>query len=107
MYKKIFLILILQLPFFANAAEIGCSGVVTWVMADHSSCKDDAGKKQLAFKHSSGAYWFCSGSDTASSLVLAAKMSQSALSVYMDNDGGNSTCSVHSHFLKPNYSIIL
>ena len=88
------------------AGEIGCSGTVAVIMADHHSCTDETGKKQLAFKLSSGGgNWLCSGSDGSSALVLSAKMSDKNISVYISDDGG-ATCQSHANYLKPSYIVL-
>ncbi|AIW18805.1 hypothetical protein F0267_23160 [Vibrio coralliilyticus] len=40
---------------------------------EHNSYQDDNGKNQMAFKLSGDAYWMCSDSGSASSLVLSAR----------------------------------
>ncbi|MCG9682883.1 hypothetical protein L1D31_09890 [Vibrio sp. Isolate23] len=97
--------LILLIPSLVGAAEISCKGTVSLIMADHTSCRDDNGKKQLAFKVTGDNYWLCSGSDSASSLVLSVKMSEKNLVVYFDDNGGSLTCQSHRHYLKPKYII--
>lgn len=104
-HLKLFIFLLLLSPSVATAANIACKGTITWVMGDHPSCKDENGKKQLAFKHTTGAYWFCSGSDSASALILSAKMSKAPINIYM-NDANGGTCNVHQHYLKPTYVIV-
>lgn len=90
---------------YAQAAEISCNGKVHWLMAEHPSCTDDTGKKQFAFKLEGMTSWKCSGSDTASSLLLAAKMSDKSLHVSI-NDTNGATCSTHTSYLKNNYIIL-
>jgi len=90
---------------YANAGDISCSGKISMLMADHNSCKDSNGKKQLAFKLKGTQSWLCNGSDTASSLILSAKMADKTLSVYI-SDAGGATCGTHANYLKPSYSII-
>ena len=89
---------------WSNATDISCNGTITWVMADHPSCTDDSGKKQLAYKLSTGDYWFCSGSDAASSLILSAKVTNAQMLLYINNDNG-ATCQIHSHYMKASYII--
>jgi hypothetical protein len=103
--KKMLPMLCLFFPLTASAADIACSGNITWVMAEHPSCVDGNNKKQLAYKIEGSGYWFCSGSDTASSLVLGAKFAAKSVTVYMDNANGAS-CTSHSHYLKPSYIIL-
>lgn len=88
-----------------GATDIACNGTITWVMADHPSCTDDSGKRQLAYKLSTGDYWFCSGSDTASSLILSAKVTNAQMLLYINNDNG-ATCQIHSHYMKASYIIV-
>lgn len=87
------------------AAEINCYGKVGMLMADHPSCVDGAGKRQLAFKLEGTSPWLCNGSDAASSLVLSAKMADKNLSVYI-SDADGATCGAHANYLKPKYTII-
>lgn len=98
----IFLISITSLVY---AGDIACSGQITALMADHPSCTDDSGKEQLAFKISGSPSWKCNNSDTASSLVLAAKISNKSVIVYL-SDAGGATCQSHTQYTKPSYTII-
>ncbi|MBL1276737.1 MAG: hypothetical protein COB30_011680 [Ectothiorhodospiraceae bacterium] len=88
-----------------QAGTISCRGKVSVLMAEHVSCKDSDNKKQFAFKLEGMETWKCSGSDTASSLLLAAKISDKSLSVYI-SDGNGATCSTHSAYLKSSYIIL-
>lgn len=87
------------------AGDISCSGKVTLLMADHTSCSDSEGKKQLAFRLAGSPLWKCNGSNTASSLVLAAKISNKSITVYL-NDTGGTTCQSHAQYIKPRYTFI-
>lgn len=89
----------------AYAGNISCSGKISMLMAEHDSCKDSAGKKQFAFKLVGTTSWKCSGSDTASSLLLASKVADKSLSVYM-SDANGATCSTHNGYLKASYIIL-
>jgi len=89
----------------AHAGEFACSRQVTLLMADHPSCTDNSGKKQLAFRLAGSSQWKCNNSDTASSLVLAAKMSNKAITVYL-NDAGGATSQSHAQYIRPGYTFI-
>ncbi|NOU49063.1 hypothetical protein HG263_00670 [Pseudoalteromonas sp. JBTF-M23] len=104
--KKIsVLIALLLIVNSAHAKDISCSGKVSMLMAEHISCKDSSNKKQFAFKLEGTTSWKCSGSDTASSLLLAAKVAEKPLTIYMD-DANGATCSTHNGYLKVSYIIL-
>lgn len=105
MKNYIALILLSVVTCSANAADIACNGTITWVMADNASCTDSSGKKQIAYKHSTGDSWLCSGSDSASSLILSAKIAAVPVTVYINNNNGE-TCQVHGSYVKASYIII-
>jgi hypothetical protein len=90
---------------FSYAGEIACTAQITLLMADHPSCTDNNGEKQLAFMLAGSDVWICNNSDTASSLVLAAKMSEKSITVYMSDTGG-ATCQSHTQYIKPSYTYI-
>jgi hypothetical protein len=100
-----FLIVLLLVGANAHAGDISCSGKVAMLMAEHNSCKDVNKKKQFAFKLEGMTSWKCSGSDSASSMLLAAKVSDKPLTVYI-SDANGATCSIHSSYLKANYIIM-
>jgi len=106
--KSIFSItvpILLLLAGNVKAGDMACSGKISLLMAEHTSCKDENNKKQFAFKIEGTSSWKCSGSDTASSLLLAAKISDKPLTFYISDING-ATCSVHSNYLKSNYIIL-
>ncbi|WP_156492041.1 hypothetical protein, partial [Oleiphilus sp. HI0123] len=87
-FLKIIVVAFLLITANVHAADIACAGKVSALMAEHNSCKDSTGKKQFAFKLSGMSSWKCSGSDTASSLLLASKVADKSLSVYMSDANG-------------------
>ena len=104
-FEKAAFLLLITSSFYCNATEISCTGTITSLMADHSKCTDNNGKKQLAFKITGSNYWLCNDSDTASSVTLSAKIAEKPLEIYINNDNGE-TCEIHPHYLKPNYTIL-
>ncbi|ARU27792.1 hypothetical protein [Cellvibrio sp. PSBB006] len=103
-FKAVILVLSAN-SFQTLAADISCTGTVTWVMGDHPNCTDGNGKKQLAFKITGSDNWLCNNSDAASSLVLSAKVAEKPLLIYMNSDNGE-TCATRPHYVKPNYTIM-
>lgn len=103
--KAISFFVLFAITQFGYAGDIACSGKITLVMADHPSCIDGNGKKQLAFRLAGSSLWICNNSDAASSLVLAAKLSEKTVTVYMD-DAGGATCQSHAQYIKPSYTIV-
>lgn len=88
-----------------EAGDVSCTGKVSVIMAEHNSCRDESGKKQFAYKLEGFSTWKCSSSDSASSLLLAAKISNKSITVYQsDKDGA--TCANHSDYLKASYIIM-
>src|SRR5690606_40948819 len=97
--RKALFVLALTGSLHSHAADVSCTGNVTWVMGDHANCIDDNGKKQLAFKISGSDSWLCNNSDTASSLVLSAKIAEKRIVVYINSDTGT-TCENRQSYTK-------
>jgi len=104
--RKALFVLALTGSLHSHAADVSCTGNVTWVMGDHANCIDDNGKKQLAFKISGSDSWLCNNSDTASSLVLSAKIAEKRIVVYINSDNGT-TCENRPSYTKPRYTILI
>ncbi|MCE9687164.1 hypothetical protein LZP73_13275 [Shewanella sp. AS16] len=104
--NRLFVLMFFWMASSALAADIGCTGTIAYVMADHVICKDATGKKQFAFKLSGSSNWICSNSDSASSLVISAKVMKAEVSVYL-NDANNATCQSHINYIKPSYLIMM
>ncbi|NQZ23646.1 MAG: hypothetical protein HRT53_16545 [Colwellia sp.] len=76
------------------------------ILADHSACTDAHNKKQFLFTiDTAPGLWKCSNSDTASSLLLAAKFEDKILSVYINDENG-ATCNSHPQQIQPSYIFI-
>jgi len=104
--KTSFFLILLCFTFKSFAADIACAGRITWILADHAACIDVHNKKQFAYKiDTAPGLWKCSNSDSASSLILAAKFENKIVSVYM-SDENNATCDSHAQHIKPSYIFI-
>lgn len=100
--KSLFFAFLLVIPFVANASDINCKGLVTWVMDYPERCNGNT-----AFKTStSNGKWICPPSEKGNAIVLAALAAGKTLEVYIDSQSGSISCSSLPHYVGARYIII-
>ena len=86
------------------AKDITCSGTIASLMADHSGCTDENGKRQMAFKTAGS--WMCARTEMGSSMLLAAKAAERFIHVYITDGGQGNTCTTMPNYTKVSYLIL-
>uniref|UniRef100_UPI0040483230 hypothetical protein n=1 Tax=Rheinheimera sp. TaxID=1869214 RepID=UPI0040483230 len=102
MKKQLFLLGALITAANVYAADINCSGKVSWVMDYPSQCDGNTAFKTTG----SGDKWVCPPSDKGNALVLAALAADKRLEVYIDSQNGAFSCNNLPNYVKARYIII-
>lgn len=105
-YMLFILVGFVALPSFSK--DIACHGEIVFIMAEHSGCTDENGKRQLAFKTVSGSNpWMCARTEIGGSLLLAAKVAKKSVQVYISDQGQGLTCQNIPDYSKVSYIVLI